>query len=99
MVVVGNEAIEDFQDGELGVDDQQLGNQAVNGEQPEGAEKEGEPQGNSDEENPVRMASRMTSKKKRRQELRSPPALLAWGHSALISRRRSSSWGSLWLTW
>jgi hypothetical protein len=53
MVVVGNQAREDSQDGELGVDDQQLGNQAVNGEQPEGAEEEEEPQGNFDEENPV----------------------------------------------
>jgi hypothetical protein len=43
MVVVGNQAREDSQDGELGVDDQQLGNRAV---------EEGEPQGNSDEENP-----------------------------------------------
>jgi hypothetical protein len=41
------------------------------------------------------MASRMTSKKKRRQELMSPLALLAWGHSALISRQGSSSWSSL----
>jgi hypothetical protein len=53
MVVVGNQAREDSQDGELGVDDQQLENQAVQGEQPEGAEEEEEPQGNSDEENPV----------------------------------------------
>jgi hypothetical protein len=53
MVVVSNQAKEDSQDGELGVDDQQLGNQAVQGEQPEGAEEEEEPQGNSDEENPV----------------------------------------------
>jgi hypothetical protein len=53
MVVVGNQAREDSQDGELGVDDQQLGNQAVDGEQPEGAEEEEEPQSNSDEENPV----------------------------------------------
>jgi hypothetical protein len=53
MVVVGNQAREDFQDGELGVDDQQLGNQAVEGEQPEGAEEEEEPQGNSDVENAV----------------------------------------------
>jgi hypothetical protein len=52
MVVVGNQAREDFQDGKLGVDDQQLGNQAVEGEQPEGAEEEEEPKGNSDEENP-----------------------------------------------
>jgi hypothetical protein len=52
MVVVGNQAREDSQDGELGVNDQQLGNRAVEGEQPEEAEKEGEPQGNSDEENP-----------------------------------------------
>jgi hypothetical protein len=52
MVVVDNQAREDSQDGELGVDDQQLGNQAVEGEQPEEAEKEEEPQGNSDEENP-----------------------------------------------
>jgi hypothetical protein len=43
MVVVGNQAREDSQDGELEVDDQQLGNEAVNGEQPEGAEEEEEP--------------------------------------------------------
>jgi hypothetical protein len=53
MVVVGNQAREDFQDRELGVDNHQLGRQAVNGEQPEGAEEEEEPHGNSDEENPV----------------------------------------------
>jgi hypothetical protein len=53
MVVVGNQARENSQDGELGVDNQQLGNQAVQGEQPEGVEEEEEPQGNSDEENPV----------------------------------------------
>jgi hypothetical protein len=53
MVVVGNQAREDFQYGKLGVDDQQLGNQAEEGKQPEGAEEEEEPQGNSDEENPV----------------------------------------------
>jgi hypothetical protein len=46
-----------------------------------------------------KMASRMTSRKKRRQEPRSPLALLAWGHSALISRRGSSSWRSGWRTW
>ena len=43
MIVVGNQAREDSQDGELGIDDQQLGNQAVNGEQPKGAEEEEEP--------------------------------------------------------
>jgi hypothetical protein len=53
MVVVGNQAREDSQDGELGVDEQQLENQAVQGEQPEGAEEEEEAQGNSDEKNPV----------------------------------------------
>jgi hypothetical protein len=52
MVVVGNQAREDSLDGELGVDDQQLGNQAVEGEQPEEAEEEEEFQGNSDEEIP-----------------------------------------------
>jgi hypothetical protein len=52
MVVVGNQAREDSQDGELGVNDQQLGNQAVDGEQPEEAEEEEKPQGNSNEENP-----------------------------------------------
>jgi hypothetical protein len=52
MVVVGNQAREDFHDGELGVDDQQLKNQAVEGEQPEEAEEEEEPPGDSDEENP-----------------------------------------------
>jgi hypothetical protein len=53
MVVVGNQARENSKDGELGADDQQLGNQAVNGEQLEGAKEEKEPQGNSDEKNPV----------------------------------------------
>jgi hypothetical protein len=53
MVVVGNQAREDSRDGELGIDDQQLENQAVNSKQPEGAEEEEESQGNSDEENPV----------------------------------------------
>jgi hypothetical protein len=53
MVVVGNQPRENSQDGELGIDDQQLGRQAVNGEQPEGAEEEEEPQGNFDKENPV----------------------------------------------
>jgi hypothetical protein len=45
------------------------------------------------------MASRITSRKKRRQEPRSPLALLAWGHSALISRKGSSSWRSSWRFW
>jgi hypothetical protein len=36
MVVVGSQAKEDSQDGELGVGDLQLENQAVDGEQPEG---------------------------------------------------------------
>jgi hypothetical protein len=77
MVVVGNQAREDAQDGELGIDDQQLGRQAVNGEQPEGAEEEEEPRAILMRRTLWRMASRMTSKKKRRQELKSPPALLA----------------------
>jgi hypothetical protein len=50
MVVVGNNAREDSQDGELGLDDQQLGNLAGGGDQPEGAGDEEEPQGNSDDE-------------------------------------------------
>jgi hypothetical protein len=53
MVVVGNQAREDFQDGKLGVDGQQLGNGAAESKQPEGTEEEEEPQGNSDEKNPV----------------------------------------------
>ena len=53
MVVVGNQAREDSQDGELGIDDKKLGNQAVNGEQPEGADEEEEPMGYSDGENAV----------------------------------------------
>jgi hypothetical protein len=43
MVVVGNNAREDSQDGELGLDDRQLGNPAG---------KEGQPSGASDEEEP-----------------------------------------------
>jgi hypothetical protein len=43
---------EDSQDGQLGVDDQQLGTQAVEEDQPDGAGEEEEPQGNSDEEAP-----------------------------------------------
>jgi hypothetical protein len=50
MVVVGNNAREDSQDGELGLDDQQLGNPAGGGDQPDGAGDEEGPQGNSDDE-------------------------------------------------
>jgi hypothetical protein len=50
MVVVGNNTREDSQDGELGLDDQQLGNPAGGGDQPDGASDEKEPQGNSDDE-------------------------------------------------
>jgi hypothetical protein len=49
MVVVGNRAREDSQDGELEVD-QQLKNQAEEEDQPDGAGDEEEPHGNSDEE-------------------------------------------------
>jgi hypothetical protein len=52
MVVVGNNAREDSQDGELGLDDQQLGNPAGAKGQQDGAGNEEEPQGNSDEEAP-----------------------------------------------
>jgi hypothetical protein len=52
MVVVGNQAKKDSQDGELGVDDQQLRNQAVKEDQPDWAGEEKEPQGNADEEAP-----------------------------------------------
>jgi hypothetical protein len=52
MVVVGNNAREDTQDGELGLDDQQLGNPAGGEGQPSGASDEEEPQGNSDDEAP-----------------------------------------------
>jgi hypothetical protein len=50
MVVVGNNAREDSQDGELGLDDQQLGNPAGGGDQPDGAGNEEKPQGNSDDD-------------------------------------------------
>jgi hypothetical protein len=52
MVVVANNAREDSQDGELGLDDQQLGNPAGGEDQPSGASDEEEPQGNSDDEAP-----------------------------------------------
>jgi hypothetical protein len=52
MVVVGNNAKEDSQDGELGLDDQQLGNPAEGEDQPSGASDEEEPQGRSDDEAP-----------------------------------------------
>jgi hypothetical protein len=52
MVVVGNNVREDFQDGELGLDNQQLGNPAGGVDQPSGASEEEEPQVNSDDEAP-----------------------------------------------
>jgi hypothetical protein len=52
MGVVGNNARADSQDGELGVDDQQLGNPAGGEDQQDGAGDEEEPQGNSDDEAP-----------------------------------------------
>jgi hypothetical protein len=52
MVVVGNNAREDSQDGELGLDDQQLGNPAGGKGQQDGAGDKEEPQGNSDDEAP-----------------------------------------------
>jgi hypothetical protein len=52
MVVVGNNAREDSQDGGLGLDDQQLGNPAGGEDQQDGAGNEEEPQGNSDDEAP-----------------------------------------------
>jgi hypothetical protein len=52
MVVVGNNAREDSQDGELGLDDQQLGNPAGGEGQPSGASNEAEPRCNSDDEAP-----------------------------------------------
>jgi hypothetical protein len=52
MVVLGNNAREDFQDGELGLNDQQLGNPAKGEGQPSGASDEEEPQGNTDDEAP-----------------------------------------------
>jgi hypothetical protein len=91
MVVVGNQAREDSQDGELEVDDQKLGNQAVKGKQPAGLRKKKNLRAALMRRTVCEMASRMTSKKKRRQELRSPSALLAWGHLALVSRQGSSS--------
>jgi hypothetical protein len=50
MVVVGNNVREDSQDGELGLDNQQLGNPAGGEDQPSGASEEKEPQDNSDDE-------------------------------------------------
>jgi hypothetical protein len=50
MVVIGREAREDSKDGELGVDDQQLGNPREEEDQPDGAGDEEEPKGNSDDE-------------------------------------------------
>jgi hypothetical protein len=50
MVVVGNQAREESQDGELGIDDQQLRNPVDGEDQPDGAGDEEEPQGDSDEE-------------------------------------------------
>jgi hypothetical protein len=51
MVVVGNKVREDSHDGELGLDDRQLGNPAGGEGQPSGASDEEEPwQGNSDDE-------------------------------------------------
>jgi hypothetical protein len=52
MVVVGNNARKDSQDGELRLDDQQLGNPAGGEGQPSGASDKEEPQGNSDDEAP-----------------------------------------------
>jgi hypothetical protein len=49
MVVVGNQARQDSQDGELGIDDQQLGNPVDEKDQLDGAGDEEEPQGNLDE--------------------------------------------------
>jgi hypothetical protein len=52
MVVVGNNARADSQDGELGVDNQQLGNPAGGEDRQDGAGDEEEPQGNLDDEAP-----------------------------------------------
>jgi hypothetical protein len=89
MVVVGNNAREDSQDGELGLDDQQLGNPAGGGDQPDGAGDEEEPQGNSDDEaqegDGVQDDQQVEEKVAEEQELpRSPQALLARGHSVRI---------------
>jgi hypothetical protein len=51
-VVVGNNVREDSQDGELGLDNQQLGIPAGGEDQPSGASKEEGPQDNSDDEAP-----------------------------------------------
>jgi hypothetical protein len=99
MVVVGNQAREDSQDGELGIDDQQLGRQAVNGEQPEGAEEEEEPQGNSDEENPVEDGVQDDQQEEEQAGAQESSGVAGMGPFSLISRRGSSSWSSLWLTW
>jgi hypothetical protein len=49
-VVVGNNAREDSQDGEPGLDDQQLGNPTGGKDQPDGVGDEEKPQGNSHDE-------------------------------------------------
>jgi hypothetical protein len=91
MVVVGNQAREDSQDGELGVDDQQLRNQAVNGEQPEGAEEEEEPQGNSDEEIPVEDGVQDDQQEEEEAGAQESSGVAGMGPLALISRQGSSS--------
>ena len=53
MAVIANNAREDSQDGELEVDDHQLGNPAGGDGPPSGSSDEEEPQGNSDGEAPV----------------------------------------------
>jgi hypothetical protein len=52
VVVVGNNVREDSQDGELGLDNQRLGNPAGGEDQPSETSDEEEPQGNSDDEAP-----------------------------------------------
>jgi hypothetical protein len=88
MVVVGNNAKEDSQDGELGLDDQQLGIQLEGKASPMGLALKKNPRA-IQMMRPLRvMASKMTSRWKRKQlnkKLpRSPQALLARGYSVLI---------------
>jgi hypothetical protein len=89
MVVVANNAREDSQDGELGLDNQQLGNPAGGEDQPVGLARKKNPR-TTQMMRPLRvMASRMTSTWKRRQLwnrrlARIPQALLARGHSVLM---------------
>jgi hypothetical protein len=85
MVLVGrSEAREDSQDGELGLDDQQLGNPVDEEDQPNGAGDEDEPPGTSDEEAQKDDGVQNDQQEKEEAAARISVALLARGHSALI---------------